>query len=59
MSSCNYITSSIKVDVLEMIGVAVVSDDVEKQVSNKPGEVDSVKQDRFTWNGFLSGVKDG
>jgi len=59
MSSYNCGTSSLKVDVPEMIGVTVVSDDVETKVSNKPDELDSVKRDRFARNGFISGVKDG
>ena len=58
MSSCNYGTSSVKADVPEMIRVTVVSDDVETQVSNKSGELDSVKWDHFARNGFVFGVKD-
>jgi len=43
MSSCNYRTSFVKEDVPEIIGVTVVSDDVETQVSNKSSELDLVK----------------
>ena len=43
MSSYNCGTSSVKVDVPEIIGVTVVSDDVETQVSNKSGEFNSIK----------------
>ena len=59
MSSCSCGTSSLKAYVPEMIGVTVVSDDVETKVSNKPDELDSVMLDRFTQNGFVSRVKDG
>ena len=59
MSSCNCGTSYLKEDVPEMIRVTVVSDDVETKVSNKPDELDSVKRDRFSQNGFVSRVKDG
>lgn len=59
MSSCNYGTSSIKANVPEIIGVIVVSDDFETQVSNKSGEFDSVKRERFTQDGFVSRVKYG
>ena len=41
-----------------MIRVTVVSDGFETQVSNKLGELDSVKRDRFAWDGFGSEVKD-
>ena len=58
VSSCNYGTSFVKADVQKMIGVTGVSDDVETRVSNKPGELGSVKRDHFAWNGFISRVKD-
>jgi len=43
MSSCSYGTYYVKAYVPGIIGVIVVSDDVETQVSNKSGEFDSVK----------------
>ena len=59
MSSCNCGTFSVKAGVPKIIGVIVVFDDVETQVSNKSGELDSVKRDRFACDGFVSRVKDG
>ena len=58
MSCYNCGTSPVKANVPEMIRVTVVSDDVETQVSNKPGELDAVKRDCFAQNGFVSEVKD-
>jgi len=59
MSSYNCRTSSVKAGVPEIIGVTEVSNDVETQVSNKPGDFDPIKQDYLARNGFISRVKDG
>jgi len=58
VSSCNCGTSSIEAGIPEIVGVTGVSEDVETQVSNKPGDFDLVKRVRFAQNGFVYGVKD-
>ena len=43
VSSCNYGTSSVEARIPKIVGVTGVSEDVETQVSNKPGDFDPVK----------------
>jgi len=58
MSSGNCETSSLKVNVPEIIGVTGVSDDVETKVPNNPDELDSIKRDCFVRIGYASRGKD-
>jgi len=59
VSSCNCGASFVEAGVLEIVGVTGVFEDVETQVSSKPGDFDPVKQDRLARNRFVSRVKDG
>jgi len=43
VSYCNCGTSSVEVGIPEIVGVNGVSEDVETQVSDKPGDFDPVK----------------